>query len=136
MSSFPGLTHVAITVSDLAASTAWYTALFGSAPVLDEDEESGTFHHTVFALDGGMLFGLHTHPDSGAPARFDERQVGLDHIAFQCSPDALPGWVERLDALGIEHGASRRRTTSGISFRDPDNIALEFFAPPAPVSTS
>ncbi len=104
MSSFPGLTHVAITVSDLAASTAWYTALFGSAPVLDEDEESGTFHHTVFALDGGMLFGLHTHPDSGAPARFDERQVGLDHIAFQCSPDALPGWVERLDALGIEHG--------------------------------
>ncbi|EKT83900.1 glyoxalase/bleomycin resistance protein [Rhodococcus opacus M213] len=111
MSNFPGLTHVAITVSDLPASTAWYTALFGSAPVLDEDEESGTFHHTVFALDGGMLFGLHTHPDGGAPARFDERQVGLDHIAFQCSPDALPRWVERLDALGIEHGASRQRTT-------------------------
>ncbi len=86
MSNFPGLTHVAITVSDLPASTAWYTALFGSAPVLDEDEESGTFHHTVFALDGGMLFGLHTHPDGVAPTRFDERQVGLDHIAFQCSP--------------------------------------------------
>ena len=137
MSSFPGLTHVAITVSDLAASTAWYTTLFGSAPVLDEDEESGTFHHTVFALDGGMLFGLHTHPDSGAPARFDERQVGLDHIAFQCSPDALPGWVERLDALGIEHGGIKNaHYGSGISFRDPDNIALEFFAPPAPVSTS
>ena len=38
MPSFPALTHVAITVTDLDASTRWYSALFDAAPVLDEDE--------------------------------------------------------------------------------------------------
>jgi len=132
MSTFPGLAHVAITVSDLPASTAWYGALFGAAPVLDEDEESGTFHHTVFALDGGALFGLHTHTGRTPENQFDERDVGLDHIAFQCSVDELAGWRDKLDALGIQHGEIKSaHYGSGISFRDPDNIALEFFAPPA-----
>lgn len=132
MSNFPGLAHVAVTVTDLPASTAWYTALFGAEPVLDEDEESGTFHHTVFALDGGMLFGLHTHVGHSADGRFDEHRVGLDHIAFQCSPAELDGWRDKLDALGIQHGdVKHAHYGSGISFRDPDNIALEFFAPPA-----
>ena len=44
--AFPGLQHVAITVSDLERSTQWYSRLFGAEAVLDEDEESGTFHHT------------------------------------------------------------------------------------------
>jgi len=59
MNEFPGFTHVAVTVSDLARSTAWYADLFGSAPVLDEDVAAGSFHHTVFAIGGGNLFGLH-----------------------------------------------------------------------------
>ena len=50
MSQFPGISHIALTVTDLPRSTAWYAALFGSSPVLDEDVEAGGFHHTVFAL--------------------------------------------------------------------------------------
>ncbi|HWC21046.1 MAG TPA: VOC family protein [Flexivirga sp.] len=130
--TFPALTHVAITVSDLDASTEWYTRLFGAGPVLDEDEESGTFHHAVFALEGGTLFGLHTHTTSGPTDAFDERRTGLDHIAFAISRDDLEGWVTKLDELGIKHsGVKDAHYGSGISFRDPDNIALEFFAPPA-----
>lgn len=131
MSTFPGIAHVAITVSDLEASTQWYSRLFGHEPVLDEDEESGTFHHTVFAIGGGMLFGLHTHRGSTADAtRFDERKVGLDHIAFQCTRDELNEWETRLNDLSIIHGGIKTASYgSGISFRDPDNIALEFFAP-------
>ncbi|AQA05557.1 glyoxalase [Mycobacterium sp. MS1601] len=132
MSTFPGLAHVAVTVSDLAASTQWYSKLFGTDPVLDEDEESGTFHHTVFALADGMLFGLHTHTGSKADSPFDERRAGLDHIAFGCTQDQLIGWRDKLDALGVAHGGIKNgHYGSGISFRDPDNIALEFFAPPA-----
>ncbi|AZG48611.1 VOC family protein [Gordonia insulae] len=130
--SFPALTHVAITVGDLDASTRWYASLFGADPVLDEDEESGSFHHTVFALDGGMLFGLHTHTRSGPDDAFDERRTGLDHIAFATTQDELAGWVARLDDLGIAHsGIKHAHYGSGISFRDPDGIALEFFAAPA-----
>jgi catechol 2,3-dioxygenase-like lactoylglutathione lyase family enzyme len=129
---FPGLQHVAITVSDLGRSTRWYSALFGSEPVLDEDEESGTFHHTVFALDGGTLFGLHTHGGSETGDRADELRTGLDHISFGL-PDsaALEQWRARLDELGIPHGGVKKaHYGSGISFRDPDNIALEFFIAP------
>jgi catechol 2,3-dioxygenase-like lactoylglutathione lyase family enzyme len=129
---FPGLQHVAITVADLGRSTRWYSALFGSEPVLDEDEESGTFHHTVFALDGGTLFGLHTHGGSETGDRADELRTGLDHISFGL-PDsaALEQWRARLDELGIPHGGVKKaHYGSGISFRDPDNIALEFFIAP------
>ena len=83
--AFPGLQHVAITVSDLDASTQWYTRLFGADPVLDEDEEGGEFHHVVYALDGGLLFGLHTHMGQEAKDRADERRTGLDHISFGLS---------------------------------------------------
>ena len=41
MPTFPAMTHVAVTVTDLARSTDWYTALFGSDPVLDEAIEQG-----------------------------------------------------------------------------------------------
>ncbi|MGW6032757.1 VOC family protein [Gordonia terrae] len=132
MATFPAIAHVAITVSDLEHSSAWYQTLFGSAPVLDEDEEGGTFHHTVFELAGGMLFGLHAHTGNVADQRFDERAVGLDHVGFACTQDELRTWQDRLDAAGIPHSGIRHaHYGSGLSFRDPDNIALEFFAPPA-----
>ena len=133
MPDFPSITHLAVTVTDLDRSTRWYTALFGSDPVLDEDETAGGFHHTVYLLDGGQLFGLHTHP-STTPDRFDEHRVGLDHVSFTCVDRAkLETWATRLDDLGVEHGEIvDAHYGSGLSFRDPDGIALEFFAPPAP----
>ncbi len=134
MPAFPPFTHVAITVTDLDRSTRWYSALLGSEPVLDEDEEAGGFHHNVYLLDGGHLFGLHTHPGGESGEPFDERRSGLDHIAFACAYRAeLESWCARLDELGITHGGIKdAHYGSGVSFRDPDNIALEFFAPPAP----
>lgn len=130
--AFPGLQHVAITVSDLDRSTAWYSRLFGADPVLDEDEESGTFHHTVFALDGGMLFGLHTHMGAESEDMADERRTGLDHISFALGGTAeLERWLARLNELGISNGGVKKaHYGTGVSFRDPDNIALEFFIAP------
>lgn len=132
MPAFPPTAHIAVTVTDLERSTRWYSALFDAAPVLDEDEPVGGFHHTVFALDGGQLFGLHTHAP-GTRDRFDERRTGLDHVAFGCSDRAeLQKWAARLEELGITHGGIvDAHYGSGLSFRDPDGIALEFFAPPA-----
>jgi glyoxylase I family protein len=133
MPEFPALAHVAVTVTDLERSTRWYTALFGSEPVLDEDETVGNFHHTVYLLGGGQLFGLHKHTADGSGRNFDERDAGMDHVAFACADRAeLETWVRRLDQLGIKHGdVVDRHYGSGLSFRDPDGIALEFFAPPA-----
>ena len=134
MPDFPTITHVALTVSDLSVSVPWYERLTGFGPVLDED--TGPFHHTVFAI-GGTLLGLHRFP--GGPVGgdvFDERRLGLDHVSFGCADRAeLEEWQQRLDDLGIEHGGIvDAHYGSGLSFRDPDNIALEFFAPPSCVS--
>ena len=132
MPDFPALAHVAVTVTDLERSTRWYAALFGSEPVLDEDEPTGGFHHTVFAIGGGQLVGLHTHPEPVA-GTFDARRPGLDHLSFACTDrGALETWRDRLDELGIAHGGVVDASYgSGLSFRDPDGIALEFFAPPS-----
>ncbi len=129
MSDFPAIAHVAVTVSDLDESRPWYGRLFGSDPVLDED--TGTFHHVVWML-GGTLFGIHGHPTPSSSEPFDEFRPGLDHIAFGlASRSELEQWAARLDELGIAHGGVVDAPYgSGVSFRDPDNIALEFFAPP------
>jgi glyoxylase I family protein len=126
---FPAITHVALTVSDLDRSRPWYQSLFGYAPVLDED--TGPFHHVVWAI-GGTLVGIHHFPDLHSDEPFDERRPGLDHLAFACaSRSELEGWERRLNELGISNGGIVDAPYgSGLSFRDPDNIALEFFAPP------
>lgn len=129
MPDFPAITHVALTVTDLNRSVPWYQALFGSKPVLDED--TGPFHHVVWLI-GGTLVGLHQFPDLNSGEAFNERRVGLDHLAFACKDrEELAGWERRLGELGISNGGIVDAPYgSGLSFRDPDNIALEFFAPP------
>jgi hypothetical protein len=53
-------------------------------------------------------------------------------VAFGVANRAeLEAWTQKLDTLGIAHGGVVDAPYgSGVSFRDPDNIALEFFAPP------
>jgi glyoxylase I family protein len=128
--AFPAITHVALTVSDLDRSRQWYQQLFGSDPVLDEN--TGPFHHVVWLL-GGTLVGIHGFPDLKSSEPFDERRLGLDHVAFGCtSRSELEEWERRLNELHISNGGIVDAPYgSGLSFRDPDNIALEFFAPPA-----
>jgi len=130
MADFPALGHVAITVTDLDNSREWYRKLFGSDPIMDED--TGTFHHAVFMLGNGTIFGVNGFPKLDDTAKFNERRPGLDHISFHCADRAeLEGWEKRLNDLGIKHGGIVEAPYGlGLSFRDPDNIALEFFALP------
>jgi catechol-2,3-dioxygenase len=130
MSDFPALGHVALTVRDLSVSVPWYTQLFGSEPVLDED--TGPFRHVVWAINGTLL-GLHQFPDTDVATQFTERRAGLDHVAFGVADRSeLESWEKRLNELGVGHGGIKDAGYgSGLSFRDPDGLPLEFFAPPA-----
>jgi catechol 2,3-dioxygenase-like lactoylglutathione lyase family enzyme len=129
--AFPALNHVALTVRDLSVSVPWYEDLFDADPVLDEDTDPD-MHHTVYVLGNGTMIGLHQHTTPAPPEGFSEYRVGLDHVSFGVADRAeLEKWVRRLDELGIDHGGIKDAAYgSGLSFRDPDNIALEFFAPP------
>ena len=132
MPDFPPLTHVALTVRDLSVSVPWYEALFQAKPALDEDTDPD-FHHTVYLIGNGNLLGLHQHGTPAPDEQFSEFRVGLDHVSFGCADRAeLENWARRLDELGVAHGGIKDASYgSGVSFRDPDGIPLEFFAPPA-----
>ena len=71
--------------------------------------------------------------DRRAEANSASTDVGLDHVAFGCANRGeLEKWALRLDELGVIHGGIKDASYgSGVSFRDPDGIPLEFFAPPA-----
>ena len=75
---------------------------------------------------------LHAHGGTDRSQRFDEFRPGLDHVSFGCADRAeLEAWQTQLDGLGIVNGGIVDAPYgSGLSFRDPDGIALEFFAPP------
>ena len=132
MAPLPAVAHIALTVTDLAVSVPWYERLLGTKPVLDED--TAGYHHTVYQLPGGTLLALHQHPSTtGHQDGFDEHRPGLDHLSFGVADRAeLKDWQARLEELGVAHGEiADAHYGSALSFLDPDNIALELFAPPA-----
>lgn len=126
----PAIAHVAFTVSNLEASTAWYTALFGTPPAFTGEMLAGTPHHYSVAVWVKPSFGLH-HFAEQTEGEFSVRRPGLDHLAFECSSsDELQAWIDRLDELGIAHGdVLKEPYGSGVAFWDPDGIALEFYLP-------
>lgn len=131
MPEFLTIAHVALTVSDLDRSVPWYERVFDTKLVLAE--EPGPFRRAVWLVGGQSLVGLHQFPDPADALSFNERRVGLDHLAFACSSRSeLEARKVRLDELGtVNGGVVDAAYGSGLSFRDPDNIALEFFAPPS-----
>jgi glyoxylase I family protein len=123
------IAHVTLTVSDLNRSVLWYERVFDTE--LAVDESPGPFRRAVWLVGGQTLIGLHQFPHTTDTSPFNERRVGLDHLAFACSTRSeLEAWAVRLDELRIAHGGVVDADYgSALSFRDPDNIALEFFAP-------
>jgi glyoxylase I family protein len=129
MQSFPRITHVALTVTDLSRSVPWYQRLLGADPVLDED--TGPFRHAAFAL-GGTLLSLHWFPEGIDDEPFSPRRRGLDHVAFGCADrDELVAWARRLADMDVRHGGIvDAHYGSALSFKDPDGLPLEVFCPP------
>lgn len=96
------------------------------------DEDTGPFRHVVWLI-GGTLLGLHQFTEGVDGSGFDEHRLGLDHVSFGCADRSeLNVWEAHLERLGVAHGGIvDAGYGSGLSFRDPDNLALEFFAPPS-----
>ncbi len=125
MSKFPAIGHLALTVSDLEASTAWYNRVFDTEPIFEMNLEA--FDRRVYALPNGQVLGITRHK-SGDPGRFDPTVAGLDHVGFN-SPDLaeLQSWATRLTDLGIDNsGVQETAYGTILSFSDPDGNAFDF----------
>lgn len=127
--------HVRVTVTDIERSRAFYDAVF-ALPVafeLPPDADAATREQLSF-LYGGVIYklgpsllGLRPVADDS----FDEDRVGLDHLSFAVDSRAdLDAAAQTLDGLGVAHAGVKDIGAGFIlEFRDPDNIALELFAP-------
>jgi catechol 2,3-dioxygenase-like lactoylglutathione lyase family enzyme len=127
-----GRTHVRLTVADLERSAAWYSSAFELVPVGPASTDDGS------SFTGRMLL----HPRSFAsvvlaqaaspvPGPFDERRVGLHHLAFHVPDRAdLDDFARHFDTLRLEHsGVRTSKYEPGLQIwlRDPDNIWLEVY---------
>ena len=130
--SLTGISHVGLTVRDVATSEAWYTDVLGLVRVVVEPHSKGEGHTIVMTRPGTALFlGLDHHPDADRQP-FSERRTGLDHLALnvESRPD-LDGWAAHLDAHGIQHSSIvevlEPAPHAQMTFRDPDGISIEVF---------
>ncbi|TFD84031.1 VOC family protein [Cryobacterium lactosi] len=126
MPRFTGIHHLALTVSNLDTSAAFYQLVFGFPPTDELDGEK--LHRRLFALPGGVNIGLTEHTPT-TTERFTPFRPGMDHLGFAVENiEELQRWAEYLTGAAIDHcGLIEADYGTALSFKDPDGVALEFF---------
>jgi glyoxylase I family protein len=137
--SITGRVEVNLTVRDPVRSAAWYVELLGMETRYEFFPADGRVSYVCLAEPlSGLVLCLVGH-ETNSGESFDESRTGLDHLEFLVARrDDLDQWAARLDELGIEHSgvnAPSHTRNAMLTFRDPDNIQLEFFwrAPADPI---
>jgi glyoxylase I family protein len=127
MPEFSGYAHVAITVTDHAASLPFYETVFETAPV--GQLVTNDFNRQIFPAGNGQIFGVTEYTEK-KPATFDFLLPGLDHVSF-----AVPAGADvillqkRLADAGIDGDLVEAPYGTVLNIKDPDGNAIEFFAP-------
>jgi catechol 2,3-dioxygenase-like lactoylglutathione lyase family enzyme len=122
-----GVHHIALTVSDVDRSKAFYCDLLGF-------KEVAPLPTGVIVGNGQVLLGLRTAPERALPDdRFDPNRIGLDHLSLSIdSKEQLEQAAKRFAISGVECGEQTDLAGFGIAvlmIRDPDNIQIELTAP-------
>lgn len=132
MSNTPGIKgihHVTLTVTELDATVDWFRKVLGFE-LLTRITHNGL--DKALCRLGPTIVTFTDHGEARVGDRFDEHRVGLDHLSFAVDADTIEAWGRCLDELGV----TRSEIVDGLSgrvlsFRGPDNIALEFYTLPA-----
>ena len=132
MPELTGFSHIDLTVTDCDEAARWWQDVLGF--VLVHKVQEPTFRCRSLIHASGIAVTVMTHDATSDYGPFDERRVGLDHLAFRVADRSeLQKWATHLDA--------KRVTSTGIIdtgygptlvFRDPDNTQLELYVQPNP----
>jgi catechol 2,3-dioxygenase-like lactoylglutathione lyase family enzyme len=125
-----GIHHLALRVVDLARARAFYTTVLGFPEVLRaEGLVLLNVHGTFLGLRAGA-------PETEPRDRFSPFRVGLDHVALAApNRGALQDFQRQLDVAGVPNNGIEDDPLLGaayVAFYDPDGIAWELYALPAP----
>lgn len=131
MPSITGRLEVNLTVRDPVLSAEWYEVLLGMETLYEFVSPNDGMHYiSLIEPESDLVLCLVGHAaNPGEP--FREVVTGLDHLEFMVqSREELFEWADRLDDLGIPHSGVKEPSytpNAMLTFRDPDNIQLEFF---------
>ena len=129
--SLTGRLEVNLSVRDPVRSAAWYAKVLGLEQLYDFTSDDGSMRYIcLFEPTNGLVLCLVGHAANPGDA-FSEFRTGLDHLEFLVPRrEDLHEWAARLDDLGVPHSgvkALEYTPNAMVTFRDPDNIQLEFF---------
>lgn len=123
-----GLWHLALRVTDLPRSRAFYEQVFGMKVVWQPDPEN------VYLSSGADNLALHQIPASERD-RYQATGQLLDHLGFVVdSPDTVDRLFARVTDLGgtIKHPPKRHRDGSySFYLLDPDGNTIQVLHEPA-----
>jgi catechol 2,3-dioxygenase-like lactoylglutathione lyase family enzyme len=112
-------------------SAAWYSELLGLQVLYDYPGEDGLLHYVALVEPESQLVLALVGHQGHSGEQFSEFRTGLDHLEFLVDRrEDLNDWAERLNGLGIPHSGVKEpgyTRNAMVTFRDPDNIQLEFF---------
>lgn len=118
-----GIAHTTLTVKDIQRTRNFYEQLFQVELAMDNGK---SFSLLAVGVPCWFVQWKKQYPGDW----FDERRIGLDHIAFLIETiDELKSLIKRLNELGVINAGLERFDSKYpyVAFRDPDNIQVEFF---------
>jgi glyoxylase I family protein len=125
VATFAGLSHLSLSVSDRDRSLSWYTEVLGfSVGVARMDEVD--WKRSICTHPSGIMLSLTEHLVSRP---FDFTNAGVDHVSFTViDRTELESWQRVFAERSVVHSPIDETDTALVlSFKDPDNIPLEFF---------
>jgi len=132
MGLLAGIDHVAITVADLEATTAFYQRLFG-ARVWRDFPPGGPTAVRVIDIGEGVRLSVH-QAGNGVDLVAERPTPGSVDICFRwAGAIGEAAALLKANGLAIIDGPSPRQTVDGraahsVYFRDPDNNLIELMA--------
>ena len=130
MPELMGISHIDLTVSDCRRAADWWQDVMGFTLV--NHGQAGTYETMTLLHPSAIAVTVLTHDATAGSGPFDERRVGLDHLAFRVAGrNELEEWATHLDTKGVPHsGLIDTGFGPTVVCRDPDNIQLEFYVHP------
>ena len=122
-----GIRHVRIPVSDVTASTDWYSEVFGLSVLLVEEEENQVVGAVLSAPERPSL-GLHLDPSRAMAL------AGFSLVVLAvASREVLSKWDSWLEEIGVTHtGVVEGPLGWYIDGSDPDGLIVQLHTPEHP----
>ena len=123
--SLAGPSFLAVRVSDVAAASSWYQAVFGLAEVNRINAEDGRYFIRILS-GGGLSVELIEERDVEQPA---DRHLGLFKAGIYVAN--IDAFHSRLEALGVDQDGriflDEALNARSFTFRDSDGNRLQVF---------